>query len=233
MIGQILELLSMFNFLSESAILQMLLLPLRYCKIIDYFLIFMFFPLSTIHFNETHVYNLQSFLRICNQINTTGATSGAGTAYPSGAPEFITGFQWGSCYSILSFMCNVLLIVVCPFVLFLLVIGFSVLRRYTNSDYPFGIFKLFLQLLYTLIKERFEAVHRRSTENTIIKRTIICLQGFFVWRNTLHLMSYQLWPPNHTKDSKNIMTNDNVYWLNYKQNDISNKTTTTKTMLII
>ena len=31
----------------------------------------------------------------------------------------------------------------CPFVLFLLVIVFSVLR-YTNSDYPFDIFKLFL-----------------------------------------------------------------------------------------
>jgi hypothetical protein len=26
-------------------------------------------------------------------------------AYPSGAPEFIPGFQWGSCYSIFSFMC--------------------------------------------------------------------------------------------------------------------------------
>jgi hypothetical protein len=25
-------------------------------------------------------------------INTTGATSGAGTAYPSGAPEFTPGF---------------------------------------------------------------------------------------------------------------------------------------------
>jgi hypothetical protein len=31
--------------------------------------------------------------------------SGAGTAYPSGAPEFILGFSWGSCYSIFSFMC--------------------------------------------------------------------------------------------------------------------------------
>ena len=37
----------------------------------------------------------------------------------------------------------VLLIVVCPFVLFLLAILFSVLR-YTVSDWPFGIFKLFL-----------------------------------------------------------------------------------------
>ena len=40
-----------------------------------------------------------------NQINTTGVTSGAGTAYPSEAPEFIPDFQWGSCYSIFSFMC--------------------------------------------------------------------------------------------------------------------------------
>jgi len=37
-----------------------------------------------------------------------------------------------------------LLIVVCPFVLFLLAIVLSVLLRYTDSDYPFGIFKPFL-----------------------------------------------------------------------------------------
>ena len=33
----------------------------------------------------------------------TGATSGAGTAYPSRTPEFTPGFKWGSCYSILYF----------------------------------------------------------------------------------------------------------------------------------
>jgi hypothetical protein len=38
----------------------------------------------------------------------------------------------------------VLLIVVCPFVLFLLAIVLSVLLRDTDSDYSFGIFKLFL-----------------------------------------------------------------------------------------
>ena len=38
----------------------------------------------------------------------------------------------------------VLLIVVCPFVLFLLAIVLSVLLRYTDSDWPFDIFKLFL-----------------------------------------------------------------------------------------
>jgi hypothetical protein len=37
----------------------------------------------------------------------------------------------------------VLLIVVCPFVLFLLAIVLSVLLRNTDSDYPFGVFNLF------------------------------------------------------------------------------------------
>jgi hypothetical protein len=41
-----------------------------------------------------------------------------------------------------TFYIYVLLIVVCPFVLFLLVIVLSVLLRYTDSDYTFGIFKL-------------------------------------------------------------------------------------------
>ena len=37
--------------------------------------------------------------------------------------------------------------VVCPFALFLLAIVLSVRLRYTDFDYPFGIFKLFLTLL--------------------------------------------------------------------------------------
>ena len=48
-----------------------------------------------------------------------------------------------SCCSIFSFLCSVLKIVVCPFVLFLLSIVLSVLR-FTASDNPIGIFKLFL-----------------------------------------------------------------------------------------
>ena len=36
-----------------------------------------------------------------------GATSGAGTAYPSGAPAFTPGFYWGSCYLIFSFICMI------------------------------------------------------------------------------------------------------------------------------
>jgi len=68
-------------------------------------------------------------------------------------PVFIPGFQWGSCCSILSFLCNVLYIVVCPFVLFLLAIVLSVLR-FTDSNYSFGIFKLFV-------------VHKSSTSHSI------------------------------------------------------------------
>ena len=47
---------------------------------------------------------LSSFMtyhQVCDQINTTGATSRAGTAYPSGTPTF----QWGSCCSIFRFVC--------------------------------------------------------------------------------------------------------------------------------
>ena len=45
-----------------------------------------------------------------------------------------------------TFYMYVLLIVVCPFVLFLLAIVLSVPLRYTDYDCPFGIFKLFLFL---------------------------------------------------------------------------------------
>ena len=56
---------------------------------------------------------LSSFMTyhwVCNQINTTDVTSGAGTAHSSGAPEFTPGFQWArgggvSYYSIFSFIC--------------------------------------------------------------------------------------------------------------------------------
>ena len=41
-------------------------------------------------------------------------------------------------------MHRVLYIVVCPFALFLLAIVLSVLLWFTDSDYPFSIFKLFL-----------------------------------------------------------------------------------------
>ena len=80
---------------------------------------------------------------VYNKINTTGATSGAGTAYPSGASEFNPGSYYDSSYWIISFMC-----MFCRslFVLFLLTIVLSVLLRFTDSDSSFGISKLFKSL---------------------------------------------------------------------------------------
>ena len=48
--------------------------------------------------------SLKPFLTL-NYSNTMGGTSQTGTAYHSGAPEFTPGSWWGSCYSIVSFMC--------------------------------------------------------------------------------------------------------------------------------
>jgi hypothetical protein len=87
---------------------------------------------------------LSSFVtvhRVCNTSNTTGATCGAETAYPSGALGFISGFKWGSVFS---FLHSVVYIIVCPFVIFLLAIVLFVLLRFMAFDYPFGLFKLFL-----------------------------------------------------------------------------------------
>ena len=53
--------------------------------------------------------------------------------------------QWGSCYSIFSFMCMICRSLFVLLSFFLLAIVLSVLLRFTVSDYPFGIFKLFFQ----------------------------------------------------------------------------------------
>jgi hypothetical protein len=53
---------------------------------------------------------LSSFMTdhwFCIYQYATSGTSGAGTACPSGAPDFTHGFMWGSCFSISSFMYNV------------------------------------------------------------------------------------------------------------------------------
>ena len=56
-------------------------------------------------------------------------------------PRFVVGFMLLD----LQFYVYVLQIAVCSFVLILLAIVLCVLLRFTDSDYPFGIFKLFLQ----------------------------------------------------------------------------------------
>ena len=59
----------------------------------------------SLHSDTLFLSSFATYHRVCNQINMTGSTSGAGTAYLSGAPEFTPEFQYGSCYSIFSFIC--------------------------------------------------------------------------------------------------------------------------------
>jgi hypothetical protein len=77
-----------------------------------------------------------------------GATSGAGPADPSGAPEFARFFC--GVRATLSFVSRVCFVDRCLF-FSLLVVVLSVLLRFTDPDYPFGIFKLFFrrELTYT------------------------------------------------------------------------------------
>ena len=120
-----------------------------------------------------HFSFLSSFMTYywaCNQVNTMGVTSGAGTAYPSGAPEF-TRFLVGFVLLDLQSYVYVLQTVVYPFVLFLLAIVLSVLFRYTDSDYPFGIFKLFFvylrQAYMTLFECWVSCLPKRSLSNFV------------------------------------------------------------------
>ena len=82
---------------------------------------------------------------------TTGVISGAGTTYPAGEPEFtLVFFKFGSCCSIFSFLCSILLTIVF-FLLFCfaLAIAMSVLQI-TVPDCPFGIFNFSLSMSYIL-----------------------------------------------------------------------------------
>ena len=101
---------------------------------------------SNHHINWTMASATVTYHRICNK---TGATSGAGTAYPFGAPAFTPTFHFlvGSCYLIISFLCSALQIVVCFLLFFNLAIVLAVRRRFTDSDYSFGIVTLFLHVI--------------------------------------------------------------------------------------
>ena len=81
-----------------------------------------------------------TYHRACNQINTTGVTSGAGPAYPSGAPEFTRVFSGiRVTRSLVLCVCFVdRCLSFCTFFAIML----SVLLRYTEPDCPFDIFKL-------------------------------------------------------------------------------------------
>jgi hypothetical protein len=57
----------------------------------------------------------------------------------------------------------------------LLVIGLSVLPRFTDSDYPSGIFKLFLRKVVAnpwIRRWPFKSVNRGRTDNPMTKRSV-------------------------------------------------------------
>jgi len=65
-------------------------------------------------------------------------------------------------------------ITVCLFVVFLLFIVLSALLRFIDFDYPFGIFKLFLQLLTTsLISSNFSLSCTQSMRNFLHRHPTI------------------------------------------------------------
>ena len=84
----------------------------------------MFYLLHLYLFSDTGVQRDLMWCRICQTFQSTSA------------------FKWGSCWMIISFLYNVLWIVICPFVIFHFTFVLSVLW-FTASDYPYGIIKLF------------------------------------------------------------------------------------------
>ena len=110
---------------------------------------------------------------VCNQINTTDATSGAGAAYLSGATDFTPSFSGVRVTrSLVFYACFVEPCL--SFCTFLLAIVLSVLLRYTDSDYPFGIFKLLLDISFVLTKSSV-CVH-------------VCFYCNFKFRNTQFIL---------------------------------------------
>ena len=99
-------------------------------------------------------------------------TSGARTADPSGAPELIPGCYQGSCNSIFSSICMLCRSLFVLLYLFLLAIVLSVLLRYADSDYPYGVFKLFLGSTVTISINAYRSIIPRHTWCWMLKETI-------------------------------------------------------------
>ena len=100
--------------------------------------------LRSICVTSDHVYApfvvsvLMTYNRVCIKNNTTGATCGVGTAYPSGTPEF-TPVASGVCVTGSLVLCVMFCRLLFVLYLFILAIALSILLRFTASD--FGIIK--------------------------------------------------------------------------------------------
>ena len=90
--------------------------------------------------NKKHTLYLACNLKGHNS-TLTGATCGAGSAYPSGAPEITPSFWWGSCCLFFSFLCCVMCTIVCLFVFFIFSLVVVSLFSIYEFDCPSGIFR--------------------------------------------------------------------------------------------
>ena len=91
-------------------------------------------------------YLIMTYHRDCYKFNTMEAIRGTDTPYLFAAPEFThspPAVYWGSSARSLVNVSRFIdrCLSVCPF---FLAIAFSVLLRFTDSDYPFGTFKIVL-----------------------------------------------------------------------------------------
>jgi hypothetical protein len=112
-------------------------------KIIRSVICFYVLPVSIFNSDHTKVTFETNYL--LTLFNTTGATSGAETAKPYEAPEFTPVFS-GVRVTRSFVLCLCFVDHCLSFVPFLLAIVLPILLRYMDSDYLFGIFKLFLLL---------------------------------------------------------------------------------------
>ena len=131
--------------------------------------------------------SLMTYNQVCNQITTTGGTSGAGTAYPTGELEFTPGFQWGSCYSILSFICMfcrslfVLLYFLfwplcCLFFLDIRILITPLL--YSNSSYNCAVFSQCAQGLLSILLYCMTSAYPECTLDFVLFLRISCCSMF-------------------------------------------------------
>ena len=126
-----------------------------------------------IHLLVTHSYiKLKSKINTHRSINTTGATSEAGTAYPSGHLNSPLVFsEVRVTRSVVLCVCFVDRCLSCFFwslhclSFCLLVFALSVLLRFTDYDYHFGIFKLFYVPYQVISKQNYRRIFLRKKDD--------------------------------------------------------------------
>ena len=132
------------------------------------------FIVNTIH--PDLLYSL--FITRCVSVTRSVLSAKHTTAYPVVTPEFTSVFWLCLCCSIFSFLCSIVLTIVC-----LLGFEMSVFLRITASDYSFGIFKLFsIKKIHTwCTKNRVYLLYYYKTSMFI--KHVICLCYVLFWEH--------------------------------------------------